>query len=233
MNYRNTSRAQSVSYESGLRTYMIGVFNKMFIALAMTGVVAWLIGSNHQALVFLAKGPMWLCFFALLGLGFVLPMRLHKMQVSTANNLFLLYSALMSIWISPLIAIYTGASIANAFFSTAVFFGGMSLLGYTTKKDLTSIGTFMFIGLITVCITSVVNHFFFHSSSLSMGLSAISVVIFCGLTAYDVQNIKRFYSYAPDSDSLSKSSIFGAFQLYLDFISIFIHLLQLFGNRKD
>ena len=234
MDFRTLSKAQANNYELGLRAYMIGVFNKMFVALGITSAVSFLIVSNQSLLrTFCSGGVMLLCTVATLALGFILPLRLHKMSVSTANNLLLLYSALMGTFLSPVIAMYAGKSIAMAFFTAATFFGGMSLVGYTTKKDLTSLGTFMFVGLIVVVLSSLVNTFFIKSQGFSLALSALSVVIFMGLTAYDLQNIKKAYSIAPSNEALSKISIFGALQLYLDFINIFIHLLQIFGAGEN
>lgn len=233
MDFQGISKNSAANYNEGLRAYLIGVFNKMFLATGITGAVAWLLGTNPTAMLYLAKGPMWLCFFALMGLGIYLPVRLHKISSSTAYNLFLVYSVLMGIWTAPLIGYYTGESVATAFLSAAVFFGVMSVVGYTTKKDLTNLGQFMFIGLITICVTSLLNVLFFKSSGLSIGLSALSIVVFCGLTAYDLQKIKVLYNYAPNDEILSKVSIIGALQLYLDFINIFISLLHLLGVKKD
>jgi FtsH-binding integral membrane protein len=130
-----------------------------------------------------------------------------------------------------MLAMYTGESIANSFFMSAVFFGGMSLYGYVTKKDLTGVGSFMIVGLFAVIITSLVN-LFLKSSGLQMGLSALTVIIFCGLTAYDVQKIKTFYSEALDEETLKKRAIIGSLSLYLDFINLFLSLLRLLGNRR-
>ena len=216
----------------GLRRYMIGVFNKMFMALCLTGVVSALCVSSEQILSFMTGGFHLVLVLATLGIVIYLSARINKMASDTANSLFWVYAALVGAMLSPLFAIYTGESIANAFFMTAIFFGSMSLVGYTTKKDLTSLGTFMLVGLICLVITSIVNVFFIKSSGLEIGLSALCVIIFCGLTAYDVQKIKMFYNPSDPAEVSAKKSILGALSLYLDFLNMFLALLRLFGNRR-
>lgn len=232
--FNTLSKAQASSYDVGLRAYMIGVFNKMFGALGVTGIVSFLLSTNEQIMRFMFRNisVFWILFFATLGIGLYLVLRLHKMSISTANGLFWAYATLTGISFAPLFVVYTGSNIALAFCSSAALFGGMSLVGYTTKKDLTSLGTFLFVGLIVVLLTSLINRFFLHNSLFSLALSAIMVLIFIGFTAYDVQNIKRMYDYAPSNEALSKFAIFGAFQLYLDFINLFINLLRLIGGSS-
>ena len=233
--FNTVSKAQVNSYEDGLRAYMIGIFNKMFMALGLTGAVSFLISTSEQAMRFVFKntGMMLLLFFGLFAISFTFALRLHKMQLSTANGLFWAYATLTGVSFAPTFVVYTGSSIAMAFFSTAALFGGMSLVGYTTKRDLTSLGTFLLIGLLVIVGVSILNIFLLHNSTLSLALSAIMVLIFCGLTAYDVQKIKELYNYAPSNEALSKFAVFGAFNLYLDFINLFTNLLILIGNRKD
>lgn len=232
MDYRYATK-RALGYDDGLRAFMLGVFNKMFLALGVTGVVAWLVCSNIQLVKSLAGGPMWVLFFAQLGIAGYLSLRLHKMQVSTAFNLFFAYSALTGIVLAPIGVVYTGESIAVTFLTTASFFGIMSLIGYTTKKDLTSIGTFLIAGLLALLVSSMLNVLFFKSSGMSLILSIVGIGIFAGLTAYDVQNLKKIYNYLPNDEALAKYSVFGAFQLYLDFINMFLYLLRFFGNRKN
>lgn len=233
--FNTLSKAQANSYESGLRAYMIGVFNKMFMALGLTGAVSFILSTNEQLMSYMLRssGLSILLFIATFGIAMVFSFRLHKMQVSTANNLFWAFAALTGVSFAPIFVVYTGSSIAMAFFSSAALFGGMSLIGYTTKKDLTSIGTFAFVGMIVVFVTFFLNSIFFHNPMLSLVLSAVMVFIFCGLTAYDVQKIKEFYNYAPSNEILSKLAILGAFTLYLDFINLFTYLLRFLGERKD
>ncbi len=232
MDYRYATK-RSLGYNEGLRTFMLGVFNKMFLALGVTGVVAWMVSTNLQLVKSLAGGAMWLLFFAQLGIAGYLSLRLQKMQVSTAFNLFFAYAVLTGIVLAPIGIVYTGESIAITFLTTASFFGAMSIIGYTTKKDLTSMATFLFAGLLALILTSVLNTLFFKSSGMSMVLSIVGIVLFAGITAYDVQNLKKIYNYIPDNETLAKFSVFGAFQLYLDFINMFLYLLRFLGNRRN
>lgn len=231
MDYRYATKLNA-GYDNGLRTFMLGVFNKMFLALGVTGIVSFMFCSNTQLLKTLAGGPMWLFLFAEIGIAFYLPMRLHKIQVSTAFNLFFAYAVLMGISLAPIGVVYTGESIATTFLASAAFFGSMSLIGYTTKRDLTSMGSFMSAGLIALILMTVVNAFMRHSG-MSMVIAAVGIVIFAGLTAYDVHNLKKVYNYLPDNEYIAKYSIFGAFQLYLDFLNMFLYLLRFLGNRRD
>ena len=233
--FNTVSKSQANSYEAGLRAYMIGIFNKMFMALGLTGAVSFLLSMNAQLMNMMSRSiaPSIILCIATFGIAMMFSLRLHKMQVSTANNLFWAFAALTGVSFAPIFLIYTGSSIAMAFFSSAALFGGMSLIGYTTKKDLTSFGTFLFVGLLVVVVTSFINGLFLHNSVLSLALSAIMVLVFCGLTAYDVQKIKELFNYAPSNEALSKFAIFGAFNLYLDFINLFTHLLRFLGDRRD
>ena len=215
----------------GLRKYMTSVYNKMFLALCLTGVVSFVCVSNPVILQFMAGGFSILLMLATLGIVIYLSARIQKIDSERANALFWIYSALVGASLSPLFVVYTGESIANAFFMTAVFFGGMSLYGYVTKKDLTGVGSFMIVGLFAVIITSLVN-LFLRSSALQLGLSALTIVIFCGLTAYDVQKIRAFYDPTIDEEILKKRAVLGSLSLYLDFINIFLALLRLMGNRR-
>lgn len=220
-----------VLMSDGLRKYMISVYNKMFMALCLTGLVSFACASNPDILAFMTGGFSFILMLATFGIVIYLSARINKIDSEKAKALFWLYAALLGAFLSPIFVLYTGASIANAFFTTAIFFGGMSLYGYTTKKDLTAVGSFMTIGLFAVIITSVVN-IFLKSSALQVGLSALCVIIFCGLTAYDVQKIKEFYNEAYDEETLKKRAILGALSLYMDFINLFLALLRLFGDRR-
>ncbi len=233
--FNTLSKAQASSYESGLRAYMIGIFNKMFMALGLTGAVAFILSTNAQLMSYMLRSSVLsiLLLVATFGIAFTLSFRIYKIQVSTANNLFWAFATLTGVSFAPIFVVYTGSSIAMAFFASAALFGGMSLIGYTTRKDLTSLGTFLFVGMIVIMVTSLLNFLFFHNSMLSLVLSAVMVLVFCGLTAYDVQKIKESYSYAPSNEALSKFAVIGAFSLYLDFINLFTHLLRFLGDRKD
>jgi FtsH-binding integral membrane protein len=230
---RNLNPGSGVIYvNSGLKKYMVSVFNKMFMALCLTGIVSFVCASSPDILSFMAGGFSMLLMLATVGIVVYMSVRINKIDSEKAGALFWIYSALIGASLSPLFAVYTGESIANAFFSTAIFFGGMSLYGHTTKRDLTGVGSFMTVGLFAVIITSFVNAIFMKSSGLQVGLSAMSILIFCGLTAYDVQKIKEFYSDSFDEETLKKRGILGALSLYMDFLNIFISLLRIMGNRK-
>jgi FtsH-binding integral membrane protein len=228
---RSGSGFTTVSVGEGLRKYMTLVYNKMFLALSLTGLVSFLCASNQDVLSFMAGGFSFVLMIATFGIVIYLSTRINKIGFETAKALFWLYSALLGAFLSPLFVLYTGESIANAFFTTAAFFGGMSLYGYITKRDLTSVGSFMVVGLWAVIVTSLVN-LFLKSSGLQIGLSVLSVVIFCGLTAYDVQKIKGLYNPAYDEETLKKQAVLGSLSLYLDFINLFLSLLRLLGNRR-
>lgn len=231
MNINNFSNTNSVFIDDGLRRYMRGVFTKMFMALCLTGGVSMICMSSPEILSFMSSISFFLSLITL-GIVFFISFRINKMKSDTANALFWVYSSLVGASLSPLFIMYTGESLANTFFMTSIFFGLMSLYGYTTKKDLTSLGSFMIIGLWSIIIASIIN-IFLKSSALQMGLSAIAIIVFCGLTAWDVQKIKFFYNPSDPVEISTKKSILGALALYLDFINMFLHLLRFMGSRKD
>jgi FtsH-binding integral membrane protein len=211
---------------------MISVFNKMFWALCLTGCVSYVCGASPEILAVLQGGFSMVLFIATLGIVVYLSARINKISSEKAQALFWLYSALVGASISPIIASYTGESIANAFFTSAAFFGGLSIYGYTTTRDLTGVGSFMIVGLIAVIISSFINIIFLKSSALSLGLSAISIIIFGGLTMYDVQKIKNYYDASCDEQTIASRAVIGALNLYLDFLNLFLMLLRFIGNRK-
>ena len=237
--------------DEGLRSYMLGVYNYMAIGLAITGIAALVIANlavtndPSQAVAqfgngimltqlgaTLYSGPMkWVVMLAPLGLVFFLSFRIHTMSVSTAQTTFWVYAALVGVSISSIFLIYTSESIVRVFFITAAAFGGLSLYGYTTKKDLSGWGSFLVMGVIGIVIAMVVN-MFLASSALHFAISVIGVLVFAGLTAYDTQQIKEMY-YEGDSTAVAgRKSIMGALRLYLDFLNMFLMLLSLFGNRE-
>ena len=174
----------------------------------------------------------WLVVLAPLGLVFFLSARINAIQASTAQALFWVYSALMGVSLASIFVVYTGESIARVFFISAASFAGLSLYGYTTKRDLTGFGSFLMIGLIGIIIAGLVN-IFLQSSGLQFAISVIGVLVFAGLTAYDTQSIKEIYFAGDDGAVATKKSVMGALRLYLDFLNLFLMLLQLFGNRRD
>jgi uncharacterized protein len=229
----NTQSADVI--DEGLRAHMLRVYNLMAIGLAITGVAALgtatLAMSNPAFAQLIYASPLkWVVMLAPLALVFFLSFRIHSMSVSTAQTTFWAYAALLGVSLSSIFLVYTGASITQTFFITATTFGAMSLYGYTTKKDISSWGSFLFMGLIGILIASVVN-IFMASSALSFAISVIGVLVFTGLTAYDTQKIKESYYEGDDSDTAGRKAIIGALELYLDFVNLFLMLLRLLGNR--
>ncbi|MFB7145611.1 Bax inhibitor-1/YccA family protein [Agrobacterium deltaense] len=240
-NYQNRmaqTRAQSgAMIDEGLRAYMLKVYNLMALALVITGVAAFgtytLAASNPAVQQLLFASPLrWVVMLAPLALVFFLSFRIQNMSVSAAQTTFWVYAALMGVSLSSIFLVYTGQSIVQTFFVTAASFGALSLYGYTTKKDLSGMGSFLIMGLFGLIIASIVN-IFLASSALQFAISAIGVLIFAGLTAYDTQKIKEMYFDADDVAVAGRKAILGALTLYLDFINLFTFLLQFLGNRDD
>jgi len=219
-----------LAYSEGLRTYMLSVYNYMALGLGLTGGVAFLVVSSPTLMATLMP-MMWLFLIAPIALVFFLSFKINTMQFSTAQSVFWLYAALNGVAFSTLFLQFQGESIARVFFITAGMFAAMSLYGYTTRKDLTSMGGFLFMGLIGIIIASVVN-MFIGSSGFQFLISIIGVVVFTGLTAYDTQSIKETYVAGSSTEISGKRAIFGALRLYLDFINLFLMLLQLAGDRR-
>ena len=228
-NAKNTD----ASYNLGLRSYMLQIYNYMALGLALTGIVAFLTASSPALMQVIYGTPLqYVVIFAPLVMVIMMSFRIQKMKLSTAQIMFWVFSTLMGLSLSSIFIIYTGSSIARVFFITAGVFGAMSLYGYTTKKDLTSIGSFLMMGLFGVIILSIVN-IFMQSSAMQFVISLAAVAIFIGLTAYDTQKLKQtYYQIGGTSDMAKKLGIMGALTLYLDFINIFIHLLHLIGERR-
>ncbi len=230
-----TSNAQVV--DEGLRSYMLKIYNYMTGGLAVTGIISYLIASNPSFLrLFLTPTGYsafgWLALLAPLIMVFAFGWVVNKGTMAQVQAMFWGFSALMSVSLAPIFLIYTGASIARVFLITAATFGALSLYGYTTKKDLSGWGSFLFIGLIGLIIASVVN-FFMQSPGLYYALSYIGILIFAGLTAYDTQNLKSMYYHSGMNDDVAdRVAISGALSLYLDFINMFLYLLRLFGDRR-
>ncbi|WP_010301508.1 Bax inhibitor-1/YccA family protein [Candidatus Odyssella thessalonicensis] len=236
MSYENrtvTRSGQFAAFESGLRGYMQRVFAYMGLGLAVTGVAGFLAATVPALHSVLYASPMlYVVLFAPLALVFFLSFRIERLSLSTAQTLFWVYAVLVGFSLTPLVSQYTGESVTRIFFITASTFGAMALYGYTTQKDLTSMGSFMFMGLMGIVIASLVN-IFLKSSAMSFVLSALSVIVFTGLTAYDTQRIKDLYYDSDSAETAGKKAVMGALTLYLDFINIFISLLRLFGDRRD
>jgi uncharacterized protein len=241
-------RADQVAIDAGLRAHMIRVYNYMAAGVALTGLVAWLTyqAAGGDAIMISGRSVSGLTPFGqaifsgpttiilalgTLGLVFLISYRISTMAVGTALALFFAYAGLLGLFLASIFLQYTGASITQVFFISAATFGAMSLYGYTTQRDLTGVGSFMFMGLIGIIIASVVN-IFLQSSGLGWAISVLGVLIFVGLTAYDTQKIKEMYSVQDDGTIAGRKAVMGALSLYLDFINLFLMLLRLFGDRR-
>lgn len=248
---QSVPQAGRAEIDQGLRSYMLGVYNNMVIGLAITGLFAY--GANMLAVthdpahavarfghIYLTSfgqalyiSPLrWLVILAPLAFVFFFSFQLNRMAAQTARSLFFVFAAAMGLSLSTLVLVYTGTSIARAFFITAASFGALSLYGYTTSRSLSAMGSFMMMGLFGLIIASVVN-IFLHSPGFQFALSILCVIIFAGLTAWDTQAIKEMYYASDDYETAEKKSINGALRLYLDFVNIFTAILQLTGSRND
>lgn len=225
------ARAGAQPIDEGLRSYMLSVYNYMAGGLAITGLVAYFsvqFGIYQQ----IAATPLiWVVMLAPLGMVFFLSARISKMSTAGAQAAFWIFAALMGLSLASIFLVYTQSSIARVFFITAAAFGGLSLYGYTTKKDLSGWGSFLIMGVIGIIIASIVN-LFLGSSALQFAISVIGVLVFAGLTAYDTQRIKEMYYVGDDGTVAGRKAIMGALSLYLNFINMFVMLLSLFGNRE-
>jgi uncharacterized protein len=240
---RTGYRADQVAVDAGLRAYMIRVYNYMASGVALTGVVAWLTFSaavvqtsaGLQLTTFgqaIFQSPLlWVLVLAPLALVFVLSFGINRLQPTTALMLFFVYAGLLGLSLASIFLVYTGASVTRVFFISAATFGALSLYGYTTQRDLTGVGSFMFMGLIGIIIASLVN-IFLKSTGLDWAISIIGVVVFAGLTAYDTQRIKEMYNVMDDGTVAGRKAVMGALSLYLDFINLFLMLLRLMGDRR-
>jgi FtsH-binding integral membrane protein len=238
-------RTEAGVIDQGLRAYMIRVYNYMASGVAITGVVAYLVysmsvvtgadgaitGLTPFGNFMFASAFKWVVIFAPLAMVFFISARISSMSVGTAQITFWIFAALMGASLASIFMVYAGESIARMFFITAAAFGALSLWGYTTTKDLTGWGSFLFMGLIGVIIAMIVN-LFIGSTALQFAISVIGVLVFAGLTAYDTQQIKEMYYAGDDGTVTGRKAVMGALRLYLDFINLFLLLLQLFGDRR-
>lgn len=231
--------------DEGLRSYMLKVYNYMGIGLVVTGLVAYFtytlsfvetaggqLGVTEFGNVIYNSPLQWVVMLAPLAFVLVLSFGINKLSAGTAQILFWVFAAVMGVSLSSIFAVYTGGSIAKVFFIAAAMFGGMSIYGYTTKRDLTKIGSFLVMGLWGLIIASVVN-IFWPSGALGFAISIVGVVIFLGLTAWDTQKIKESYDESHGADTLTKFAVMGALNLYLDFLNIFLFLLRLMGTQRN
>ncbi|PPR53036.1 MAG: Inner membrane protein YbhL [Alphaproteobacteria bacterium MarineAlpha5_Bin1] len=234
----------TVVMDEGLRAYMLKVYNFMASGILLTGIVAYI--SFNMAVVtdgsvivsftefgnaLFFSGLKWIVMLAPLGVVFYMSFGIKKMSSAKAQTVFWIFAALMGLSLSWILLIYTQTSIARVFFITSATFGAMSIYGYTTRRDLTKLGSFLFMGLIGIIIASLVN-IFLKSSMMYFVISILGVLIFVGLTAYDTQKIKNMYAASDSGELMGKKAVMGALTLYLDFINLFIMLLRLFGQRR-
>jgi uncharacterized protein len=248
--WRGVGTDRAVAVDQGLRAYMIRVYNYMAIGVALTGVVAWLtynaaavtdatgklvgLTSFGQAIY---SGPATIVLFlGTLGLVFLISWRIDRLQPATALGLFMLYAGLLGLMLSSVLLAYTHTSIARVFFISATSFGALSLWGYTTKRDLAPMGTFLMMGLfgliILMVVSLVLGMFGIHSSMFEFVISALGVLIFAGLTAWDTQKIKEMYDPQEDGTLVGRKAVMGALTLYLDFINLFLFMLRILGDRR-
>lgn len=231
--YMTPAQAEAAQIDVGLRQYMLRVYNTMAGGLALTGLVAFLVASSPAAVQLLFGTPLkWVVMLAPIALVFFFSFKIESLKASTAQTIFWVYAGVMGASLATVFLVFTGASVARTFFVTAAAFAGLSLYGYTTKRDLSAFGTFLVMGLIGLIIASIVN-IFLASSALQFVISAAGVLIFAGLTAWDTQKIKEMYWEADGAEVASKKAIMGALTLYLDFINLFMFMLQFLGVRRD
>lgn len=225
--------------DEGLRQYMLKIYNYMTGGLCLTALAAYIVANTSLIRLFFNITPQgatmsglgWLFLFAPLIMVFAFGWVLQKGTLQQVQAMFWGFSAVMGISLTPILMAYTGASVTRVFLITAAMFGGMSLYGYTTKKDLSAMGSFLIMGVWGLIIASLIN-IFFQSPGLSYAVSIIGVLIFTGLTAYDTQAVRRIYYSADSEDTMSRKAIVGALNLYMDFINMFIYLLRLMGDRR-
>ncbi|MDY8107626.1 Bax inhibitor-1/YccA family protein [Fulvimarina sp. 2208YS6-2-32] len=249
--YRNSSTrtvpaaGTRADVDVGLRTYMLKVYNLMAGGVALTGVASYamymlsfvtndageVIGLTQLGNTVFNTPLRWLVMLAPLGMVLFLSFRVHKMSVAAAQTTFWVYAAMVGVSLASIFAVYTGESITQVFFITAATFGALSLWGYTTKRDISGWGSFLFMGLIGIIIAMVVN-IFLASPAIQFAISVIGVLVFAGLTAYDTQQIKEMYYEGDGSAVAGRKAVMGALRLYLDFLNMFLMLLNLFGNRE-
>ena len=227
-----TVGTEGVAVDAGLRSYMLSVYNYMASGVLLTGIVALLFANSGYAEQLFRTGGLlvWVVMLAPLGLVMWISFGINRMSTPTAQLLFWVYAFLMGLSLSTIFLVYTGASIATTFFATSAAFVSLSLWGYTTKKDLSGFGTFLIMGVVGLIVAMLIN-LFLQSSALDLAISAIGVLLFAGLTAYDTQKIKSMYFQVQGSDFVGKSVVMGALTLYLDFINMFLFLLRFMGSR--
>jgi FtsH-binding integral membrane protein len=245
---RGVSADRAIAIDAGLRAYMIRVYNYMAAAVGVTGLASWLtyqaaggdamrraggqlVGATAFGQFVFSTPGMILLIVATLGMVFYLSARIYSLQPATAQMLLMVYAALMGVMLSSVLVTYTGTSVARVFFITAASFGALSLYGYTTQRDLSGMGSFLIMGLFGLILASLVN-IFLQSTGMQFVISAVGVLVFAGLTAWDTQQIKETYDSMDDGTVVGRKAIMGALRLYLDFINLFSFLLNFLGDRR-
>ena len=225
------TRGQVAGFDAGLRRYMLSIYNYMASGVLLSGVVALGFAESGMAQQVMATPLRWLIMLAPLGFVMAMSFGVNRMKTSTLQMLFWAFCVVMGLSMSTILLVFTGASVASTFFATAGAFAGLSLVGYTTKKNLSGMGSFLIMGVIGIFIAGIVN-IFLQSGPLQLAISALGVLIFAGLTAYDTQRLKMVYADVAGSDMQGKVVIMGALSLYLDFINMFQFLLSFMGDRR-
>ena len=228
-----TSAAEmDAAVDAGLRSYMLSVYNYMASGVLLTGIVALLAFQSGFTQSMIGSPLMWVVALAPLAFVLVLSFGINKLSTAAAQAIYWVYAGVMGLSMSTIFLAFSGTSIAQTFFATAAAFLGLSLYGYTTKKDLSGFGTFLIMGVVGILVAMLLNTFVFQSTVMSTAISIIGVLLFAGLTAYDTQKIKSMYFYVQGTDFGGKSVIMGALTLYLDFVNMFTFLLNLLGSRE-
>lgn len=230
---RAATGAREAAFDTGLRSYMLSVYNYMASGVLLTAIVAMLFAHSAAAPALLSNGMFrMLLMIAPLGVVMWISFGINRISEGTAKALFWVYAVLMGLSLSSILLVFTGASVAQAFFATTASFVALSLYGYTTKRDLSALGTFFLMGVVGLLVAMLIN-MFVQSSAMSLLISAVGVLLFAGLTAYDTQRIKSGYFAVRGTAFAGKSAIMGALTLYLDFINLFLFLLRFMGSQRN
>ncbi len=228
---RTIGVGREAAFDAGLRSYMLSVYNYMASGVLLTGIVAMLFARSGLAEQVLVTPLRWVIMLAPLAFVMVLSFGINRLSTAAAQGLFWAFAVAMGLSLSSVFLVFTGTSIAETFFATAAAFAGLSLFGYTTKKDLSGFGTFLIMGVVGLLVAMVVN-MFLQSGPLALVISGLGVLLFAGLTAYDTQKVKSMYFQVQGTDFVGKSVVMGALTLYLDFVNMFTFLLQFMGDRR-
>jgi FtsH-binding integral membrane protein len=233
---RTYGASAGLAIDAGLRAYMNKIYGLMSVAMLVTGGVAWSVGTSPQMVNVIFGTPLkWVVMIAIFVMSMALPAMVNRLSVAAAQLAFYAYAALFGVFMSAIFVVYTQGSIAETFLVTAIAFAGLSIYGYTTKKDLSAMGSFMLMSVWGLIVAGIVN-MFMQSSALNFAISAFGVIVFAGLTAWDTQKLKSDYvahARAGDEEWIGKSAVLGALNLYLDFINMFLYLLRFLGNSRN